>query len=89
MKKSVQTKSQTGFAHLILLLGVVVLAIGAILYFAVFKKDVGDLTNLYNRTTPAPSVTTAPQSLEEQVNSIPDDDPTEDFNEVDSDISKL
>lgn len=76
-----------GFAHLILLLGVFVIGIAALLYFVVFKKDIGDLTNMYNKTTP--SVTQAPKSLEDQANEIPDDDPSTDFNEVDSDISNL
>ncbi len=78
---------QAGFAHLILLLGVFVIGIAALLYFVVFKKDVSDLTNIYNK--PTPSITEVPKSLEEEVNEIPDDDPTTDFNEVDADISNL
>jgi hypothetical protein len=86
MNKSVQTKLQHGFAHLVLLFVIFVLAIGALLYFVVFKKDVSDLTNMYKTS---PSITQAPKSLEEEANEIPDDDPSKDFTEVDNDISIL
>lgn len=87
---SKQTNSNRhGFAHLLLLLGVVILAVVALLYFVVFKKSGVELSNLYQYPATTPSVTIAPQSLEDQANSIPDEDPSEDFKEVDTDISNL
>jgi hypothetical protein len=88
-KTNTYTKDK-GFAHLILLLGIVVVIAVGIVYI-IFQDPQSDLrqsiSSLVNKNTV--SVTPTPSSLEDELETVPDTDPEEDFAVVDVDIEAL
>jgi flagellar basal body-associated protein FliL len=84
--------SEVGFAHLILLLLVVLVIVGGVVYFVIMgsKSNISEsLTNLYAKPSPTMAVTPTPEALDEQLNSLDDSEPSEDFGDIDTDISNL
>lgn len=80
--------NRKGFAHLVLLLLVFLAVAGGIFYLILFKRN---SLNFATRTSPNTTVTPSatPQSLEDQANAIPEENPEEGFEEIDKDISNL
>lgn len=91
-----KTSKQGGAAHVFLLIGILVVALVAVVAVMVFKPDLNGmkkqvtdfsrnlLTQIRVSPTPTPS-----SDLEAELNSVTLTDPSEDFESVDRDISTL
>jgi hypothetical protein len=89
---SQHTKTTNGFAHLVLIFVVFIIA-AAVVYFVIMgsKSDISDsLSNLYAKPSPQVTMAPTPVELDKQLDEIPDDsDPSSDLNTIDSDINSL
>jgi hypothetical protein len=83
---------KNGFAHLILLL-VLFALIFAVVGYLVLKKSNPELSTklekLYSQSTPTPTSLPTNAGMEDELNKIQLEDPSNDFTDIDKDISDL